>query len=52
MPLFRWSDVPAPDFWSGGAEEDLERWRVEQAIWAAMTAGTDGDDPEDDDPAP
>jgi len=41
MILYLWG--AEPDMWSGAAEEDLERWRVEHAIWAA-TAGQ-GDDP-------
>ena len=44
MPLSEWSGEPG--LWSGLAEEDSAAY----AVWAAMTAGTDQDDPEGDDP--
>lgn len=41
MPMFRgWGD-PAPDLWSGFAEEDLEAWLIEYGIWAAMQGGNE-----------
>lgn len=51
MPRFGWSDEP--DFLcSGFAEEDLEAWRIELAVWEAMTGGQGGYHPGQNDPPP
>jgi hypothetical protein len=44
MPLFTW--YSEPDLWSGFSGEDSAAY----AVWVAMTAGTDQDEPEGDDP--
>ena len=44
MPQFRWSDEPWL-WWSGAAEEDWAAY-----VWAVMTAGTDQDEPGQDNP--
>lgn len=50
MMFYSWGT--GPDLWSGGAEEDLEAWLTEYAIWEAMAAGQAGNLPgQDDTPA-